>query len=454
MMLAIIEKKNVKNMRLSNIKAALGAAAVALPLLFSNALLAAPADEIKILMEAGRTADAYAFGKQHPEALGDPAFDFFYGIASIDTGHAGEGVLALERYLLNFPDNVSARLQLARGYFALGEDARSREEFSGILKQNPSSDVAATIERYLDAIRLRETRYRTSSGAFVELGIGYDGNVNGGVAGANITLPGLGPVIIAQLGVQKEDGFGWLAAGGYVSHPVAPGVALFGNGQVDSKLNFSESMFDQSNLNLSGGVSYRQEQSLYRLGANFTNVWVDENDFRSTYGATGEWLYQVDQQQSVGLIGQYARLDYSGNQSPRDANYWGAIGTYRKLFNHPWQPILSLALTAGTEDTVTNRPDLVRNLYGGRIAVSFTPQAKWGASLAYGHLRSDYKGVDPFFGVTRKDKYNAVDAAVTYLYTKNLSFKGEVLLSKNRSNIALFAYPRDIAAFKVRYEFQ
>ncbi len=441
-------------MRSINMKVVIGAAAAALQLLFPNALLAAPADEIKTLMEAGRNKDAYAFGRQHPEALGDPAFDFFFGIAAIDAGSAGEGVLALERYLLNFPDNVSARLQLARGYFALGEDARAREEFSGILKQNPSSDVTATIERYLDAIRLRESRYRTSSGAFVEVGVGYDSNVNGGVAGPNITLPGLGPVVIAQLGVQQESGFGWLAAGGYVSHPVAPGVALFGNGQVDSKLNFTDNNFDQANLNLSGGVSYRQEQSLYRLGANFTNLWVDDRDFRSTYGATGEWLYQIDEQQSAGLIGQYARLDYSGNQSPRDANYWGVIGTYRKLFTQSWQPILSVALTAGTEDTLTNRPDLVRNLFGGRIGVSFTPQAKWGVSIAYGYLQSDYKGADPFFGVTRKDKYDAVDAAVTYLYTKNLSFKGEVLFSKNHSNIALFAYPRDIAAFKVRYEFQ
>jgi hypothetical protein len=415
---------------------------------------AAPADEVKKLMEAGRPADAYAFGKQHPEALGDPAFDFFFGIAAIDTGHAGEGVLALERYLLNFPDNVSARMQLARGYFALGEDARARDEFSGVLQLRPPADVVATIERYLDAIRLRETRYRTSSGAFIEAGIGYDSNVNGGVANANITLPGLGPVIVASAGTKKSDGFGWLAAGGYVSHPVAPGIALFGNAQVDSKLDFSESTFDQSNLNMSGGVSYRKEESLFRLGANFTNLWVDDHDFRSTYGGTGEWLYQIDQQQSAGLIGQYARLDYSGNQSPRDADYWGLIGTYRKLFAYGWQPILSLGLTVGTEDTRENRPDLVRNLYGGRVGVSFTPQARWGVSLAYGHLRSDYKGPDVFFGVTRKDKYDAVEAAVTYLYTKNLSFKGEVLFSKNHSNIALYAFPRDIAAFKVRYEFQ
>src|SRR5512141_2161811 len=93
---------------------------------FAPALLAAPGDDVKTLLEQGKAADAYAEGKKHPEQLGDPAFDFFFGVAAIDAGHPGEGVLALERYLLNFPDNVSARLQLARGYFQLGDDAQAR----------------------------------------------------------------------------------------------------------------------------------------------------------------------------------------------------------------------------------------------------------------------------------------------------------------------------------------
>jgi len=72
--------------------------------------LAAPADEVQKLLESGRSAEAYALGKSHPQALGKPEFDFYFGIAAIDTGHAGEGVLALERYIVQFPDNDRARL--------------------------------------------------------------------------------------------------------------------------------------------------------------------------------------------------------------------------------------------------------------------------------------------------------------------------------------------------------
>ena len=52
----------------------------------------------------------------------------------VDSGHAGEGVLALERYLLQFPGNTAARVELARAYFVLGEYVRAREEFENVLR--------------------------------------------------------------------------------------------------------------------------------------------------------------------------------------------------------------------------------------------------------------------------------------------------------------------------------
>ena len=44
--------------------------------------LAAPADELRALLEQGRSADAYALGRSHAEELGKPDFDFYYGIAA------------------------------------------------------------------------------------------------------------------------------------------------------------------------------------------------------------------------------------------------------------------------------------------------------------------------------------------------------------------------------------
>jgi predicted Zn-dependent protease len=122
-------------------------AAFLLAALSPIAAYAAISDEVKTMLEQGKSKEAYELGRQHPELLGDPVFDFYYGLAAIDAGNAGEGVLALERYVINFPENTSARLELARGYYVLGEDARAREEFSAVLKTNPPEAVKFNIQR-------------------------------------------------------------------------------------------------------------------------------------------------------------------------------------------------------------------------------------------------------------------------------------------------------------------
>ena len=63
-------------------------------------------------------------------------------MAAVDIGRSGEGVLALERYVLQFPDDPRARLELARAYFYAGDDVRSREEFEAVARSRPPPDRA------------------------------------------------------------------------------------------------------------------------------------------------------------------------------------------------------------------------------------------------------------------------------------------------------------------------
>ena len=416
---------------------------------------AAPADDLRALLEKGQGAAAYALGKQHAEQLGNPEFDFHFGVAAIDAGHAGEGVLALERYVISFPDNDLARLELARGYYVLGEFVRAREEFQAVSAKRPSANVQATVDRYLDAIRAQESRYQTSSSLYLEAGIGLDSNVNGGVGSSNINLPVFGAVTLNQVGVKTGDSFAQFAAGGQISKPVAPGVQVFGGLSFDGKYHRSsfDTQFDQQTFAANVGVSVIRERDLYRLSYAHSTLEVDNKRFRSTNGANAEWHRQLDELQSMSLFGQYAHLDYPG-QAVREADFYGLGLGYRKSFIGMMQPVLQLTGSYGRERNDAQRPDLSRDLFGGRVAVSLTPAARWGFNVGLNYTESRFDQQDPLFGVGRKDRYLSADATLSYQWNRNWSVRGEYLHSDNRSSVALYKFDRDLVAVKIRYDFK
>ena len=132
-------------------------------------------ETLQNLLRSQKTQSAYDYANQYLEEMeGDPYFDYVYGVSAIDTGHASQGVFALERVLLVFPEDHVARLELARGYFILEEYARAREEFEEVLKTNPPEGVQETTIAFLDKIRLKEARYKTTSNGFIELSLGTD----------------------------------------------------------------------------------------------------------------------------------------------------------------------------------------------------------------------------------------------------------------------------------------
>ena len=142
---------------------------------------ASTADEVKVLVEQGRHEEAYRTGQRARGEAGHAVFDFYFGVAAINAGKASDGVLALERYLLNFPDNLVARLELARGYYLLGDDGRAIDEFEAILAGKSAADIARVVRVYLDALRARESRHKTNFSFSIELGAGNDSNVQSGV---------------------------------------------------------------------------------------------------------------------------------------------------------------------------------------------------------------------------------------------------------------------------------
>ena len=433
------------------------AAALLAAVIVSGAPLAlgAPADEVRALLEQGRSKEAYELASRHPEELGKPDFDFYFGIAAVDSGHAGQGVLALERYIVRFPDNDRARLELARAYYVLGELARARDEFETVSRRKPPAEVQATIERFMDSIRAQETRYQTSASFYVELGGGYDSNVNSGVGNPVISVPTLGVVQLAQIGARSADSFLWLAAGGQFSQPVAPGIALVAGANAEGKLHSDkfDQQFDQVGALVYGGASYLRERNLVRATLSLSTLYVDYDRFReaATFGA--EWHRQLDEFNTASVFAQYALLEYP--VSPvRDSDFFGLGAGWRRAFLGRMQPVFQVQALYGQERNQAEpvRNDLSRDLYTLRGGLSLTPAVRWGLSLGLSYTKSRFDEADPLFLERRDDDYYGVDIGVSYRLTRQLSLRADYLYAENRSNIALYEYSRDVISLRVRYE--
>ena len=416
-------------------------------------LYAGSVEELKSLIDHGNPAAAYRYAKSHPDELGDPSFDFYFGIAAVDSGHSGEGVLALERYTLNYPDNLSARLELARGYFVLADDQRARDEFYAVLETNPPAAVRANINKFLDAMNSRASEYHTKLNSFVEAAYGYDTNANGGLGSSLVYLPGFGDVTVSEEGLRAETRYQSLAAGGQVARPLAPGLAIFANGRVDGRFHSEAQQFNQSNAGGTSGLSYLKNKNAYSAAVSWYQMNVDKSRFRNVGDVSVEWHRMLNELRSFHAQFQYAQLRYAGTNEPRNSNFSAAGVGYQKAFIKGWRPQVTANVHAGVEHNIEDRPDLGRNLAGADIGLVIAPMPKWTISTSASYLASQYNAEDALTLIRRQDQFYGLTAAATYALKRQVIVGAELLGSRNGSNLALYEYERGMVTFRIRYEF-
>ena len=117
---------------------------------------------MKVLIEQGKAKQAYELGLKHPELMGEPLFDYAFGVAAVDSGRASLGVLSLERVLLQNPSDDLVRLELGRAYYQLEEYGRAKDEFLEVKSHKPPPAVVSTINLYLSEIERKEKALRTN----------------------------------------------------------------------------------------------------------------------------------------------------------------------------------------------------------------------------------------------------------------------------------------------------
>ncbi|MCW9012140.1 MAG: surface lipoprotein assembly modifier [Gammaproteobacteria bacterium] len=398
---------------------------------------------------------AYDYARQYVDQQeGDPYFDYLYGVAAIDTGHASQGVFALERVLLTFPEDHVARLELARGYFILEEYSRARLEFEKVLAYNPPREVQETTQQFLDQIRLKEARYRTTSSGFVSLAIGSDSNVNSG-ADDGVTI-----IDLDEQSLGQDDTFSELVAAWQIGHPFAPGWMMSGNITGAFRINQDHDEFDTNTATLQFGVSRLYKESRYKAELLYQTYQLDGDDYRDLAGMNLEWHYSLTQKSRLSSTLQYVNLEYPETES-RNSDLATLSLTYTHSFAILLNPTFFATLNLGAEiaedDSNANAlSDTERDITGIRVGSILGLSPKLALQISAGYQSSEYAGEQTFplfAGIVREDDFTSADINLLWLFHKDWRLDTKISYTENSSNIELYNYDRTVFSLNLNYAF-
>jgi len=410
--------------------------------------------QLSSLFDKYKRKQAYAYASQYlDEQEGDPYFDYYYGVSAIDSGFASQGVFALERVLLVFPEDPVARLELARGYFVLQEYARSRQEFEEVLETNPPDSVKRTAYLYLDKIRLEEARYKTVVSGFAEVGAGYDTNVNSAPAG-DVFNGSLTPD-----STEQEDNYYNVAGQFQVAHPFYPGWKLNFIATGILKKNQDLSAFDTLTGIVQTGVSRTSASSLYNFDIVAQEFQLDGESYRSLYGVNLGWKYDITERSNFTTSLQYAQLKYD-TFSILDSDLITFNVGYTKQFAVSLAPVFFSNFKYGVENAKSDDPsaqaDTERKIVSLRLGVALSLSPRFILQTAAGFQNSRYGSVqtNPLFsGVTRKDDFISADMNLLWLINHEWRVDTRLSYVKNTSNIEIREYDRLLASINLNYTY-
>ena len=260
-------------------------------------------EEAQALVQEGRFVEALDLLRplaQGPEV--DAGVVFLIGLAATELSrHPGmsdterealldEAIAAFRFMLINRPELVRVRLELARAFFLKGEDDLSHEHFEHVLAGNPPAPVVANVQSFLAQIRAR--RRWTLHGGFA---LAPDTNIGATSEERIIYIYGLPFERDAEeLSTSGVGLSAWLS--GEYQYPLGDRRRLRAGADV-SRRDYAGSVFDQTFVSVHGGprwlVGANAEASLL---ASAQRRWFGGGQLYDAHGARLEAARRVSRQ--------------------------------------------------------------------------------------------------------------------------------------------------------------
>ena len=444
----------------ADVLARLTAVVLAVAALHAAAESASTADRLKGMVEARQYAQAYALGNAAQlELEGTESFDFYYGLAALESGHYYEATFALERAAIARPDQSRIRLELARGFFLANDFEAARAQFATVLAENPPPEVQANIKAYLK----RMDDVESGGGGqhlqfFVEAVSGHDDNVNSSTSAGTITTPTF-TFDLPRNGQALKDAFLSVGTGVALTHPFSKTAAGDISATASFRANQSEQQFNLGTFRVESGYGQTYDHDRWRLGVRAQVVTLDKDRFQNAYGVIGSWTHDLGDGWLASLSGAATTQRFNGDSLRDTDQYLGAATVSREFgrFAH--------SLTVYGADEPARDGDTVKSdgsaggahngntFYGAAYGVQMTLTPEWSPFAGLMLQKKRYDERQPVFGIKRDDDQYAVRLGVLWTLMLRLMVRAEYRYTNVDSNIDIYKYDRSEVEAGLRYIF-
>jgi tetratricopeptide (TPR) repeat protein len=394
----------------------------------------------KQLVVESKMVQAYDLLAPHEFQLaGNTDYDYLYGTAALDSGHADLAIFALERVLEERPSYAGARLELARAYYDIGDNESARYHFDYLMGQNPPPNVRQAITSYLRAIDRLAGAYRSIHLPHFAAGVGWDSNPN-----ASTTVEQFLGFLLDGNNTEQESPMYHASLGDYYSNPLSANAKLILTGAVAQRNYPDASFVDSTDIFANAAVEWNFGDTTITptIGAAFNWLDGDSNldryigDFSVTHSLNDSWK----------LLGgaTVAAHRFTNDLKIRDADIYNARGGFDYYFDPATGSVLTLLAQVGTDDTREDISPFDNDRWALTLSASRIIAQGMLLAIDAGYKNTDYDGDTNFFGVDRED--DMVRGAISlHLFDWPLQgwrTIGRVAYTDVDSNLDLYTYDR------------
>lgn len=407
-------------------------------------------------LQHGQAKTAYGLlAPLESELAGQPHFDWLFGQAALHSDRPSEAAFAFERCLSVDSANGLCRLGMARAHISLQEVARAKDELAILSQASPPTQIQEVIADYLGLLSDSDTNNQDSRlTSYLQVGIGYDSNVNNATTRDSMALPLFDDVVfrLSRAGRKQESGFAQARFNLSYSTPIATRWRFLTEANIAATGNWSNHDYDTLVSDLSLGLARRANKHQFIAKLQGQNYRIDNRNYRNLVGVLGQYAYAVTDQSEFSVYAQGSRLVYPHNRA-RNANRF-TLGTswMQGLAND--RAVVYLSGYGGKDETTrSSSPSYYDYKFAGVRAGGMylmTPRLQIEAGI--GAERRRYDGRDPLFLKARRDTFYDAHLGFNYAINRKLSLRPQYRYTHSDSNIMLNDYQRHVVTVNLRYE--